>query len=63
MCIRDRPTSIKIVLGSVKAGTCCMVWDKNLSVTSVDSLHEPKSPVGLGELPYDIWWKLTVSGV
>ncbi len=57
------PTSLKIVVGSVKEGLSCMIWTQNLSVTSDDALHEPKAGVELGELPYTIWWKLIVGGV
>lgn len=57
------PSSLKIILGSVKAGKACMNWDENLSVESFDALHEPKATVTLGELPYHIWWKYIVKGV
>jgi len=57
------PSTLEIILGTVKEGVACMAWNQNLSVESFDALHEPKSTVTLGELPYHIWWKYIVKGL
>ena len=51
------PDTFKIIIGTLVGLQSCMIYDKNLSVESVDVFHERLSPVTLGEQPFYVWYK------
>lgn len=55
------PDSLKIVIGTMADLQPCMIYDKNLIVSSVDVFHERLTSIPYGEQPYYVWYKYQVS--
>jgi hypothetical protein len=51
------PDTLSIIIGTFIGLQPCMIYDKNLSVESVDVFHERLTGITLGEQPFYVWYK------